>query len=401
MTRVLIAGVSTRAAAASAARAGFAVTALDGYADRDQHPSVRALALPRDFELVFTAQNAAAAAASVECDAVAYLSNFENQPDAVATLAANRTLWGNPPDVLRLVRDPFAVAAIFRAHGIAAPNVSNDSHDSHDSKDSNPSAPSAWLLKPLSSGGGHAIRQAPASGVTPRGFYRQQWISGTPGSIVFLAAAGRAVPLGISRQLIGDARFGASGYRYCGSVLAPIEDPQFENGLALEAAAHDVASIAAAEFGLVGLNGIDFIARSGTPHPIEINPRWSASMELVERAFGVTLFALHATACVRGVVPAPLVGPRRAVGKAIVFARDACIAGDTDDWLANPDIRDVPHAGDPFVAGTPVCTVLAEAADAATCEAALAASAKRIFADMRRWRSDIHDSRLAIHDSHD
>ena len=49
-------------------------------------------------------------------------------------------------------------------------------------------------------------------------------------------------------------------------------------------AAHRLAAVAAAEFHLVGVNGIDFIERSGVPYPIEINPRWSASMELVERA---------------------------------------------------------------------------------------------------------------------
>ena len=92
MTHVLIAGVSTRAAAASAARAGFRVTALDGYADRDQHPGVRALSLPRDFAVAFDAPAAAAAASSISADAVAYLSNFENDVDAVTTLAANRRL---------------------------------------------------------------------------------------------------------------------------------------------------------------------------------------------------------------------------------------------------------------------------------------------------------------------
>ena len=52
--RVLIVGVSTRAAAESAARAGFEVIALDAYADLDQHPSVRALSLPRDFGTAFS-----------------------------------------------------------------------------------------------------------------------------------------------------------------------------------------------------------------------------------------------------------------------------------------------------------------------------------------------------------
>ena len=100
-------------------------------------------------------------------------------------------------------------------------------------------------------------------------------------------------------------------------------------------------------------------------------------------------------------VPAPLGEPRRAIGKAIVFARDGRMTGNTDAWLVDPDIRDVPHAGDSIVAGRPVCTVLAEAADAASCEAALVAGAERIYADMERWDSMTHDSRFAIHDSHD
>ena len=32
--------------------------------------------------------------------------------------------------------------------------------------------------------------------------------------------------------------------------------------------------------------------------PIEINPRWSASMELVERAHGVSVFGVHAAEAV-------------------------------------------------------------------------------------------------------
>ena len=87
--RVLIAGVSTRAAAESAARAGFDVTAIDAFADLDQHPAVRAHGLPGPF----TARAAAEAARSIECDAVAYLSNFENHPAAVRLLTANRRLW--------------------------------------------------------------------------------------------------------------------------------------------------------------------------------------------------------------------------------------------------------------------------------------------------------------------
>src|SRR5213593_5314532 len=119
MRRIAIAGVSTRAAAGSAARAGFDVTAIDAFADVDQHPSVRAVSIPRPF----TPGAAARAARRVDCDAAAYLSNFENYPDAVRLLAAHRALWGNSPDVLRCVRDPVRLSRALRARGIATPAV--------------------------------------------------------------------------------------------------------------------------------------------------------------------------------------------------------------------------------------------------------------------------------------
>src|SRR4029450_12285824 len=88
--RVLIVGVSTRAAADSAARAGFEVTALDAYADLDQHPSVRALSLPRDFETPFSPGALVTAARTLPGDAVVYLSSLDNHPKAVEALTTGR-----------------------------------------------------------------------------------------------------------------------------------------------------------------------------------------------------------------------------------------------------------------------------------------------------------------------
>jgi uncharacterized protein len=405
MTRVVIAGVSTRAAAESALRAGFAVTALDGYADRDQHRGVRALSLPRDFGVAFSAGAAATAAATVEADAAVYLSNFENDPAAVTTLAAGRRLWGNPADVLQRCRDPLLVAATFRAHGIAVPRIAPAGHmANHRDASNDPSDPSDpnrsndWLVKPLASGGGHGIRQWKPGGRVRRGHYLQQRIRGVPGSIVFVAAAGRAVVLGVSRQLMGDAGFGVGDYRYCGSILAPAADPQFDAREDLVESARALADAAAANLSLVGVNGIDFVASGRSAYPVEINPRWSASMELVERASGGSVFTAHAAACDRDELCAGPTAPDRAFGKAIVFARRTTVIGNTDDWLDDPDVRDVPHAGETIAEGSPVCTVFADAADAASCQAAL-------YARLERWRSaatgsvsSVHDSRTTIHE---
>jgi predicted ATP-grasp superfamily ATP-dependent carboligase len=393
MTRVVLTGVSTRAAAASAARAGFAVTALDGYADLDQHPAVRALSLSGGSALPFSAAAAACASRSIDCDAVAYLSNFENEPAAVEELARGRMLWGNTPAVLRRVRDPLLLSETLRRHGFATPLTRLDAPPAHVPNESK--APNAlndsndlFLVKPLRSGGGHGVRAWDGRPL-PRGCYLQQRIDGTPGSLVFVAAAGKAVPLGLTRQLSGEAVFGTSGYRYCGNILAGSGDRQFDDDDRLVDRAMTLAAALAGAFALAGVNSVDFIARDGVPYPVEVNPRWSASMELVERAYGLSLFGAHATACAREELPAfNLAAARRrasAVGKAIVFADRDLTASATESWLTQPALADVPRPGTRIPAGGPICTVFAAAADGARCYAALTAQAQRVYTMVGSW----------------
>jgi predicted ATP-grasp superfamily ATP-dependent carboligase len=370
MTSVLIAGVSTRAAAESAARAGFSVTALDAFGDLDQHSSVRALSLRRDFGARFSAGAAARASLTVTCDAASYLSSFENHPSAVRALATGRTLWGNPPEVLQRVRDPMLLAGVFRKRGLAVPAV----RTAQIADDEPNSEPRHWLAKPRASGGGHGIAPADSDLGTAaeprRGWYVQEQIDGTPASVVFVAAAGSATLLGISRQLVGEPAFGAHGYRYCGSILAAAGDAQLAHDSALVAGARCLVAAVAEEFGVVGVNGIDFIAREGVPYPIEVNPRYSASMELVERAYGLSVFA-------------------GAVGKAIVFARRDVVAGNTREWLSDSTVRDVPWPGEPILRDRPVCTVFAEARDGAACHAALVRRAERVYEQLAAWEREV------------
>ncbi len=384
---VIVAGVSARAAAASAARAGFRVTAIDAYADRDQHPAVRALSVARDFGMPATAAAMARAAGTIACDAVAYLSPFENHRGAVRVLAGGRTLLGNGPEVLRRVRDPELVAAAVRRAGLPAPEIKPGLNLRY-SKERDPSRGGNWLVKPRRSGGGQGVH-AWTGGDVPRGSYLQERIAGTPGSVIFAAAGGAAVPLAVSRQLVGDPAFGADGHRYCGSIMAAAGDPQFDDGAGLFSAAAELARAIAADFALAGLNGVDFIAAAGAPVAIEVNPRWSASVELVETLFGLAAFAIHADAC-RGRLPSfELASASRecvAAGKAIVYARHGTMAGDTGRWLERGWVGDVPHPGERFEAGAPVCTVFAEAIRAADCYRVLAARAAEIHADLAAWR---------------
>jgi predicted ATP-grasp superfamily ATP-dependent carboligase len=377
MQRLLICGSSTRAVAESAARAGWPVTTIDAFADRDQHPSVRALCAARDFNVQPTATAMARAADGVRRDANVYLSPFENHPRAVAALAAQGVLLGNTPETLRHVRDPFALAEVLKRHGFPVPRLQKGARDARGAK-------GAWLLKPFRSGGGSGVR-AWRGEPTPGGMYLQEKIDGTPGSIVFAAGNGACVPIAFSRQLIGDANFGGAAFRYCGSIVARLGDPQFSDGGALFDAASAVARCVSSTFRLVGVNGLDFIAGDRMVYPLEVNPRWCSSVEVAERAFGTTFFPFHVAAC-GGALPffdcAAALERTEAVGKAIVYARQPLSVGDTSRWPDDLSVRDVPQSGERFRGGQPVCSVFANAADSDACYRLLVGRAARVYAEL-------------------
>jgi predicted ATP-grasp superfamily ATP-dependent carboligase len=366
--RLLVAGVTTRPIASSAARAGWTVTAVDAFGDLDLRACARVIALRRE-DGGFDPSAAAAAARNIPADAVSYTSNFENHPSAVAALAAGRRLLGNPASVLERVRDPIGLMLALRRHGFETPETRARAPRAA------ADTPRRWLLKPRRSGGGHGTKAWRAGRPVGRHQYLQQRIPGTPGSIVFLADGKRALALALSRQIVGERAFGASGFRYCGSLMGR---GLFEGEESLLGRASAMADAVTRDFGLVGLNGIDFIARAGTPWPIEVNPRYSASMELLERRAGTSLFALHAGACSGRLPEAPLRPARGVVGKAVVFARREVALSETRGWLRDPAIADVPHPGERIPRGRPICTVFASGRSAGACLRALASKAGAI-----------------------
>jgi predicted ATP-grasp superfamily ATP-dependent carboligase len=366
MPRVLIAGVSTRGFAESAAHAGYDVVAVDGFGDLDLVACAAEVRVAR-VNGRFSMRAAVAAAREIACDAVAYVAGFENHPRAVRALATARPLWGNRSAVLEQARDPGRLARVAAAAGLPAPRVRRSPPP--------PRAGTAWLVKPLASGGGAGVVPWRRGALLPRGCYVQQRIAGVTGSIVFAADGRRATALGLSRILVGERRFGADGFRYCGNILAAAGDPQFPDDTHLLERAAELAQAVTAAFGLVGVNGVDFVARRGVPCAIEVNPRYTAAMELVERAYGLSIFDVHARACAGGLPAFDLASARReapgAIGKAILYARRPSAMGDPHGWLGDPDVRDVSPAGRRFAPRDPVCTVLARGADAAACDAAL------------------------------
>jgi uncharacterized protein len=371
---VLVVGITTRALAASAASAGYRVTAVDPFGDLDLRAVADVISPPRAGGREFRALAAADIGAAVSADFVTYTSNLENHPEAVIRLEGTARLLGNSAHVLARVRNPIEVSRVLRQHHVPAP-VTRASAPS-------PGTAITWMLKPRRSGGGHGVTPWRAGMTVPRSRYLQQRISGIPGSVVFVATGGDAVVLGLSRQIVGDPRFGVRGFRYCGNILACHSNRLFPHQEQLETGVDHLARVVAREFGLVGLNGIDFVAHHGVPYPIEINPRYSASMELIERAHGLSLFETHANAF-QGQLPDTPSAPASVHGKAVVFARRNLVMGDTRPWVGRGAYADIPHPWERIARGRPICTVLAKASTGSTCMRLLVRRAASVYRGTR------------------
>jgi uncharacterized protein len=197
--------------------------------------------------------------------------------------------------------------------------------------------------------------------------YLQEYVAGPVCSVAFVADGRRAVVLGLSRQLVGRRAFGANGFRYCGNLLPlPARPPASATILAQ---VRDVVAHLTSAFELRGVNGLDFVLHDGRLYPLEVNPRFSAALELAERAYGLSIFDLHVRACLGELPPFEIARAQPHGGyhaKAILFARRDVVVGDTAGWAAE-DLRDVPHTGERIARGHPICTIFAAGETWADC----------------------------------
>jgi predicted ATP-grasp superfamily ATP-dependent carboligase len=372
---ILVTGLSTRAIAESAVHGGHAVITLDYFGDLDQKGLVENYSLKRDFQFRFSAEGLQQASRHLDYQAVVYISNLENHPGVVAELARGRVLLGNAPAVLRQVRDWRALRQFCQETNIPHPITLLPGEE----KEADPTV--CWLRKPVRSGGGHGIKVW-AGDPLDEAHILQAYVEGQPASVAFVADAQRSVLLGLTEQLIGQDELGSRRFAWCGNIL-PLEI-QSRDWLAVLKDVEEMVTQLTRRFSLRGVNGIDLVMAEGPdgqaqPTLVEINPRYTASMELVERAYGINVFSAHIEA-MSGRLPDFSLAEQGAgpyLGKSIVYARQAVTLPETAEWTQR-DRRDVPFPGEQIEAGHPVCTVLAEGNGRETCWARLLENAKAV-----------------------
>jgi predicted ATP-grasp superfamily ATP-dependent carboligase len=362
VTNLLILGASTRAAAFSARRAGLRPWCVDLFADADlqRRFPVRRLAMDAYPHGILAALHEAPAGP------ILYTGGLENYPDLLARI--DRPIWGTPPDVLRRVRSPFTLAEVLRQSGLPTLVVRSEPPSSGDSR--------RWLLKPLRGSGGVGIRRYQRGArLDRRTHYLQEWSGGDCHSAVFLGLADRrAILVGVSK-LIRPAWTHAPAFHYAGSVVTHSFNRTGVEG---------IGACVARTFGVIGLFGVDFAVHvnpaigRAQPVVLEVNPRYTASAEIHERAHDRPLLDLHRAVFEGRPVHVDPPGSQTVLGKAILYARARLVFPADGPWsqaLTRDDLdaeyADIPHPGEVIPRGRPVMTLIASGATEAECLDAL------------------------------
>jgi predicted ATP-grasp superfamily ATP-dependent carboligase len=359
---LMIFGASVRAAAFSALRAGLRPWCADLFADADLCGRCPAIRLPGRYPDAFLDL--------ITTDVSGpwmYTGGLEAHPQLIRQLEQYRPLWGNGPGVLSRIRDPDVLAKAAREVGLRAPAVSRQGRQSP--------GPGRWLIKPLAGSGGTGISFWTERAVKQRGdVYLQEYIEGTPAAALYAATANGTTLLGISRQLVGEDWLHTPPFRYCGNIGPLPVAPTLQRNM--ERLGQELTFRTQAR----GLFGIDGILAEDSFWPVEVNPRYTASVEVLEYATGLRALQHHRGPFDDSVQAA---SPRRAdgvVGKAILYARGNVMFPCDGPWRETldapaveemPSFADIPHAGESMEARRPVLTLLCRAATMAACVEAL------------------------------
>lgn len=364
---VLIVGASARAAAMSAARSGLEFTAIDLFADED----LRQLAASGHVTSCRRLADLRAAHHELPAGPWLYTGGLENLASVVQCISQSRRLWGTDAETLRRVRNPRRLYRVLSQYGFRVPLIAPRGRVPDRG---------TWLVKPRRSCGGLKIQWAKGGQPIDQAGSSlvHEYVPGPSFSGSYLASPSGCSWIGVSRQVTQQEVPGAEParhpFRYRGSVVGPFE-PVTLDGDSWSDRWTRLGRVVAEHFGVRGLFGIDAVLAQDEVGrrqlvPLEVNPRYTASMELFEQEQQFEAIVAHREACTTDNFlwngPVHLANWWQ---KFVVYAREAIsvdesfvrtLQAQNRDPLW-PDVADIPRPGSRIAADQPVCTVLTHA----------------------------------------
>ena len=332
---LLIVAQSGRFIAQSATYAGYTVRVADCFGDTDTLEAAdQWLPLPAISQL--TRQQFHAVLEKLSAGQACQLlcgTGVEAFYPFLASLPAHIKLIGNSVDTMALLREPNAFFALLDQ--LTLPYPKSYLH---------PPAPANSLLKDLHTAGGQ-INKANEHTLSAGQFY-QHIIEGESFSVTFIADGQQAAVLAWNRQI------NCKGQYHLAKIRQP-EPPAPAIRRAVTAALNSLVQASK----LKGFNSLDFIVdQQGHWYVLEINPRISASLELLNQP---QCMQWHIDAC-NGRLPAL---PATETGKVRIleylFAEENQQIRQHPSWPQQ--CHDLPAAGSVIETGLPICTLIVEA----------------------------------------
>ncbi len=311
MADVIVVGASVRALAASMLREGREPWCIDLFADVD----LARRCLVKTISLEDYPQGLPALFDDAPNVPWRFTGGLENYPEILEQIP--RPLLGPSVADIRRVRDPFYLAELAARHHLPFPRTSHM-----------PDLDVPMFVKAYRSAGGLGVRLWTAgSEFDPQRVYFQERLNGVVGSALF---RGQEL-LGVSEQLV------TPHFAYAGNVTP----------LSVTADVLETLRVWSRSLNLPDLFGIDFILCDRQAFLLEVNPRYAASYEVIER---------HRA-------------DGRIHGKAIVYAPADFPFPAQGPWLEALErpleslqvpYADIPARDTPVSRGQPILTVFAE-----------------------------------------
>ena len=368
-----VVGFSARAAAQSAKRQGFEVVAVDLCADRDLLADCRAHYRLDDPHWPDVLNSEYPNASLLLTGGMEHRSKWVDRCHMDSDRAGATGAQLRSMRTLANWEEWAASSELGWPRTVSAENLISFSMESMRS--------SKWLVKNLESGGGMATIDFEGYGLPQNldSIYLQQRMPGETIGVTFLSSQFSSTFIGATSAWPPESNATDKRYVYRGSYgPIPLSKTNIDK-------LHRFAAIAGRESGLLGVWQADFLRHEGELTLLEINPRWSASMDLLDLVLDLRLVEKH-DASVRGMMTssameqlasrackASLSSPERMLGKLIVYADQPCIIGSSQSefWWSkkwNMDLSceldrcrfaDIPTSGISIPAGSPILTVMA------------------------------------------
>jgi predicted ATP-grasp superfamily ATP-dependent carboligase len=231
-----------------------------------------------------------------------------------------------------------------------------------------------YLIKEFSSAGGVGVRDDDGKNLRG-GRYRQRVINGFSIGASFLTVSKDGVYatrlMGLAGHIGRVEEFGQRDYLYGGLAYPASVDSTISETI------RRFGERAAAASSLVGWWGADFIVNENA-YLLEINPRFTASMELIADAHGIDLVGTQISA-INGVMFNG--GAAQAEGcraTAVCYAKDDFIFNGAREWF-DLGARDIPHDGNIIKKGEPIISLYARAGSCDKCMRILKEQAAKLY----------------------